>query len=144
MALSMDLRTRIVAECDAGASPAEVADMFSVAERTVFYLLALRRKTGDLLPRKGTGRPRTLEEFRDRILETLRKSPSLTLEELHRRLKLPGCPSTLWNALQRWGITLKKSHPGRRAAPPRRPVPPPVVGHSDSRPRRRRSTGVPG
>lgn len=112
--LSMDLRTRIVAACDAGDPPAEVAEVFSVTTRTVFKLLALRRNTGTLKPRSGkTGPKLKLEEHRAAILQAIRATPGATLEELRTQLELPGCLATLWTALQRWGITLKKS-PVRR------------------------------
>lgn len=112
--LSMDLRTRIGAACDAGDPPAEVAEVCSVTTRTVFKLLALRRNTGTLSPRSGKSGPKLkLEEHRAGILQAIRATPGTTLEELRTQLKLPGCLATLWTALQRWGITLKKS-PVRR------------------------------
>ena len=108
--LSMDLRTRIVAACDAGDSPADVAQTFSVTTRTVFKLLALRRETETLKPRSGrTGPKLKLEEHRDRIVQMIRVTPGATLEEIWTQLKLSGCLFTLWTALRRWGITLKKS-----------------------------------
>lgn len=141
--LSMDLRTRIVAACDAGDSPADVAQTFSVTTRTVYKLLAVRRETGSLQPRSGQRGPKPkLQEHRDAILQAIRKAPGTTLEELRTQLKLPGCLATLWVALRRWGITLKKSRAGRRTAPARRPDPSSVVGHSGSRPHRARTAGV--
>lgn len=108
--LSMDLRVRIVAAYDAGETPAEVAQAFSVTERTVFNLLALRKETGRVEPRPGQVGPKPkLDQHREKIVQTIRNKPGLTLEELRTQLGLPGCLSTLWNALQRWGITLKKS-----------------------------------
>lgn len=105
----MDLRTRIVAACDAGDSPADVAQTFSVTTRTVYKLLAVRRERGSLQPRSGQRGPKPkLQEHRDAILQAIRKTPGTTLEELRTQLKLPGCLATLWVALRRWGSRSKK------------------------------------
>jgi transposase len=107
---SMDLRQRVVAEVDRGTPPPEVAKRFQVAERTIRNWLHLREQTGDLTPRHGDfGPDYILEENRERILQSVQDDPNLTLAERQTRLPLPGCATTLWNALQRWGITLKKS-----------------------------------
>jgi transposase len=49
-AYSMDLRERIVAAVDAGASQSQVAERFEVSLRTVERFLARRRATGNLAP----------------------------------------------------------------------------------------------
>jgi transposase len=77
---------------------------------------SLLKETGGLTPRQGpVGRPRKLEEHREAILLAIDRKSDLTLEELKSQLNLPGCVKTLWNALQRWGIVLKKSLASRRA-----------------------------
>jgi transposase len=106
----MDLRRRVVAEVDRGAPPAEVAERFQVRERTIWNWLALRKETGQLAPRQGDVGPTCLlEEHREQILQSVRDDPGLTLAQRLTQLRLPGCATTLWNALQRWGVTLKKS-----------------------------------
>ena len=107
---SMDLRRRVVSEVDRGTPPAEVARRFQVAERTIWNWLALRKETGQLAPRQGdVGPDCVLEQHRERILQSIRDDPGLTLAQRQTQLQLPGCATTLWNALRRWGITLKKS-----------------------------------
>jgi transposase len=107
---SMDLRRRVVAEVDHGSPPAVVARRFQVAERTIWNWLALRKETGQITPRQGDVGPEcVLEPHRERILKSVQDDPGLTLAQRQRQLGLPGCATTLWNALQRWGITLKKS-----------------------------------
>jgi transposase len=49
-AYSMDLRERIVAAVDAGASQSQAAERFGVSLRTVERYLARRRVTGSLAP----------------------------------------------------------------------------------------------
>ena len=50
-----------------------------------------------------------LDESREKITTAVQAAPSATLEELRVTLSLPGCLSTLWNALEHWGLSLKKS-----------------------------------
>ena len=114
---SLDLRVRVMRDLEQGMSADVVALKYSVSTRTVFAWLRLKRETGDIKPRQGkTGPKRKLEPFRDAILAAIEQQPHITLEELRSRLDLPGCLQTLWNALHRWGIVLKKSHPRGRTA----------------------------
>jgi transposase len=107
---SLDLRSRVLAAVDQGESVDEVGERFSVTARTIWNWIALRKKTGQLTPRRGdVGPKRKLDAFRDKIVDAIRVSPSLTLDELREQCKLPGSRTTLWNALVRWGQTLKKS-----------------------------------
>ena len=111
---SLDLRVRVVAAVDGGLKPAEVAEQFRIAERTIWSWLALRNETGELKPREGDVGPACkLDEHRERILKSVAEEPDLTLPERQQKLNLPGCAVTLWNALRRWKSTLKKS-PARR------------------------------
>jgi transposase len=106
---SVDLRMRVVAAVDAGESPAEVAERYAVTERSVWSWLALRKSTGDVEPRKGAVGPKPkLDAYRERIEAAIQSSSSLTLQELQLRLQLPGCVTTLWKTLDRWGQSLKK------------------------------------
>lgn len=109
-AYSVDLRWRVIAAVDGGESVDEVADRYEVTARTVWNWVALRRATGGIAPRKGAVGPKPkLEDQREQILSAIQASPSLTLDELRERLSLPGCRTTLWAALVRWGQSLKKS-----------------------------------
>lgn len=112
-AYSLDLRERVIAEVDRGTKPAEVAERFQITERTIWNWLSLREQTGQLFPRQGdVGPDCVLEVHRERILQSVQDDPTQTLAQRQSQLALPGCVTTLWNALQRWGITLKKSPHG--------------------------------
>lgn len=114
---SRDLRVRVIAAVDNGEKRAEVARRFDVTLRTIVGWLALRKQTGDLKPRSAKRGPKPkLEDRREEILLALREDPNLTLEEIKTRLELPCCLQTIWNALFRWGIRLKKSHSSRGTA----------------------------
>ena len=113
--LSLDLRERIVEDCDTGIVAAVVAAKYRVSERTVFNLLALRRQTGGLCPRQGqVGRKPKLEDRKHEIVQSIEQNPNLTLKTLICELSLPISESALWKTLRRWGISLKKSDPRRR------------------------------
>jgi transposase len=107
---SMDLRMRVVAAVDEGEAVDDVAERFGVSARTIWSWLSLRKSTGGVAARKGVVGPKPkLDEYRERIVDAIRASPSLTLNELREQLQLPGGRTTLWKALVRWGQTLKKS-----------------------------------
>ena len=114
---SLDLRSRVMDDLEGGMPAEDVAIKYSVSVRTVFSWQRLKRQTGSLAPRQGkTGPKRKLESFREAILAAIQENPNLTLEDLRSHLQLPGCLQTLWNALRRWSIVLKKSHSGHRTA----------------------------
>lgn len=113
-ALAMDLRTRVMADVDAGLSAEKAAEKYSVSARTIYQWKALRRDTGRLEPRDGkTGPKPKLEEYRQRIEAAVREDSGITLNDLKTKLQLPTCVATLWTALRAWGLVLKKS-PARR------------------------------
>lgn len=114
---SLDLRARVMDDVDGGMSPEAAAVKYSVSARAVYQWKALRRETGGIAPRAGkTGPKPKLDPHRDAITSKIRENPDVTLEQLKSELSLPGCLTTLSNALHRWGIVLKKSHQGRRVA----------------------------
>ena len=114
MAYSYDLRVRVLRAVQKGESIPRVAEQFDVAPRTIFGWLRRKKETGDVVAQKGTRGPkRKLDHYRQQIEALVAERPEVTLEELQRELKLPCCLKSIWNALHRWGIRLKKSHPGR-------------------------------
>jgi len=120
-AYSVDLRKRVLADCDAGLGTMEVAAKFQVSESWVRRLKQRRRETGRVapLPRSG-GRPIKIAGAREkRLKELLKKHPDATLHELRRRLRLQCCVSTVHLAVIRLGMSYKKSHcvPANSSAP---------------------------
>jgi transposase len=120
-AYSVDLRKRVLADCDAGLGTKEVAAKFQVSESWVRRLKQRRRETGAVapLPRSG-GRPIKIAGAREKRLKALlRKHPDATLHELRRRLRLKCCVSTVHLAVIRLGMSYKKSHsmPANSSAP---------------------------
>jgi transposase len=119
-AYSMDLRKRVAHACDRGMPVAAVATQFEVSVAWVYRLLQRRRETGSISPRKQTkfrGRSLSSDEER-RLVALITVKPDATLAELQRALPTRAALSTLWRAIDRLGLTVKKNGPRRRAATP--------------------------
>lgn len=111
-AYSLDLRERVLADLDAGASQAETARKYRVSTRWLYKLRRQRELTGDVLPRRGrSGPPRALAGSEEELVNVVRQSPDATLAELRERLATKVSTVTVWRALKRLGLTLKKSGP---------------------------------
>lgn len=119
---STDLRERVVAACDAGGATREqIAARFSVSLSWIRKLMRQRRETGSIGPRpRGGGHPSAFDAEADgRLRQAVRDDDDATLEELARAAGVACCPSAVYRALKRLGITRKKSRGGRpsRTAP---------------------------
>ena len=114
-AYSLDLRKRVLADCDAGLGTKEVAEKYDVSQSWVRGLKQRRRETRAIapLPRSG-GRPAIIVgKHAGRLKELLKKHPDATLNELHRRLRVKCSLSTVHNTVVAMGVSFKKS----RSAP---------------------------
>jgi transposase len=116
-AYSMDLRQRVIADCDAGLGTRAVASKYRVSPAWVRRLKQQRRERGDLLPRRGGHRPRVID--RRRLAALVDEDPDATLAELRERLGTPCALSTICVALRELALTFKKSP----SAPPSRTAP---------------------
>lgn len=139
LAYSQDLRERVLAAVDTGRPAREVAALFRVSVSYIYKALGWRRATGSVTPRRGGGsRPPKLAGHEAALLAQLRSKPDATLAELRiwlfetRGVSISN--GALWNALERLGWTLKKSHVTRRSRsaptlpPPASPGVPPSPG----------------
>jgi transposase len=116
---SLDLRKRVVRACERGMRPVAVAAQFEVSVAWVYRLIQRRRETGSLAPRKQTkfrGRALSDDEER-RLVALITARPDTTLAELQQALPTRAALSTLWRAIDRRGLTLKKNRTRRRTAP---------------------------
>jgi transposase len=111
----LDLRKRVLADCDAGLGTKEVAAKYDVSRSWVRRLKQKRRETGAISPRPPSGgRPRLIVGARlERMKELLGKYPDATVDELHRRLRVKCSRSTVHNMLVALGLSYKKSHSER-------------------------------
>ena len=113
---SMDLRKRVVRAWDAGMDAESVAAKYEVSRAWVHRLIQRRRETGSLAPRHQTKfRGRALAEAEDRRLAALiTAQPDATLAELREALPTSAALSTLWRAIDRLDLTVKKNGTRRR------------------------------
>lgn len=107
---SMDLRKRVARAWDDGDDAETIAETFAVSRAWVHRLIQRRRETGSLAPRKQTKfRRRALEDQDDRLAGLIRAQPDATLVELRAALPTSAALSTLWRAIDRLGLTVKKN-----------------------------------
>ena len=118
---SMDLRTRVLADCDAGLAAKEVAGKFRVSRSWVNRLVQRRRESGEVGPRPETVfKKQAFAGQEDRLRAQVTAQPDRTLAELRDALQSSASLSSVWRALDRLQLTVKKNGTRRRAAPPRR------------------------
>lgn len=119
---SQDLRARIVAARESGASAEELAKRFAISKRSVERYWALRQKMGSLEPRQIGGYRRSrLETHEATLRQWIEQQNDLTLSELQercrRRLRVKIGINGLWKRLEQLGLNFKKNRGRRRAAP---------------------------
>jgi transposase len=106
----MDLRERILRDCDAGVGTQAVARKYSVCEAFVRRLKQRRRETGNVAPRSYRPGPKPiLDPYLSQLQELARAHPDLSAAELRDRLEVNVSPLTVWRALRRLGLTFKKN-----------------------------------
>lgn len=120
----LELRERIVGAVDQRTHTiAELAELFQVTERYIYKLLKLRRDAGDLtpLPHGGGTEPMFDAARLSSLSQLVAQSPDATLKELQtliwRHCRINACLTTIWSALRKLNLTVKKNTPGRRSRP---------------------------
>jgi transposase len=117
----LELRERIVESVDQNTHTiAELAEIYQITERYIYKLLKLRRETGDLtpLPHSGGCEPLLNDQHLLVIADLVARHPDATLKELKQMIEKhcgpDVCLTTVWNALNRCGLTVKKNAAGKR------------------------------
>jgi len=114
---SMDLRQRVLKAWEASGDAEDVAATFGVSRAWVHRLAQRQRETGSIAPRKPTKfRPRVLAAQETRLQALVTATPDATLAELRDQLPTTAALSTVWLALERLGLTVKKNRTRRRTA----------------------------
>jgi len=121
-AYSLDLRKRVLRAWDRGMGAEVVAATYDVSRAWVHRLVQRRRETGSIEPRKQTKfRGRALSpEQEERLVNLITARPDATLAELRAALPTSAGLTTLWRAIDRRGLTVKKNRTRRRTAASRR------------------------
>lgn len=107
---SMDLRKRVLRAWDAGLDAETVAEKYEVSRAWVHRLVQRRRETGSIAPRRQTRfRRRVLADQDARLAALIAARPDATLVELREALPTAAGISTLWRAIDRLQLTVKKN-----------------------------------
>jgi transposase len=120
MAVSMDLRLRVIGALKKEPSSLKVGKRFNVSASFVRKLRLKSARTGDVAPGTAPGRERLVRgEAEETLRQLVSEQPDATLEELCELLRdrsgVNTSVATMCRQLSRMGITLKK-----RASTPRR------------------------
>lgn len=109
---SMDLRHRVVAAYENGeGTQAELAETFGVSVPWIEKVVRRWRETGSVAPKPHGGgrRPKISGRKEERLRKIVEESPDATLEELLAKCGVNGSIMCVFRALNRMGITRKKS-----------------------------------
>ena len=117
-ACSTDIRVRVIARVESGASRREAAEHFEVSPSAAIKWVRCFRETGRCAAKPRGGSTSPLEDHAQRLLTLVAEQPDLTLDEvvcaMHKR-GIPGSRSAVWRFFARHKITFKKK-PARGGA----------------------------
>lgn len=120
-AYSMDLRTRVSEDSEAGMRAAAVAEKYRVSLSWVNRVKQRRREFGEIAPRRQTRwRTPILTPDLPRLETLITEQPDRTLAELQHALGTSASLATIWRAIERLAFTIKKNGPRVRAGSRRR------------------------
>ena len=114
MALSMDIREKVVKAIAGGMSRRQAAARFDIGPATAVRWAKRVETTGDVAPMKmgGDRRSQRIEAHADFILAQLKQQPDLTILELREKIRerhgVGFGHATVWRFLARHNITRKK------------------------------------
>jgi transposase len=109
-AYSMDLRTRVFRDLDAGLMPDAVAERYHVSGSWVRLLRQRRRDTGEIGPRvQRYGPRRKLEPHLHTLQALIAEQSDRTLAELRDALGVPVSIPTIWRAVEDLRLRVKKN-----------------------------------
>src|ERR1700756_3625101 len=120
-AYSADIRMRVIARVEGGASRREAAEQLDISPSAAVKWVKCFHETGSCAAKPRGGSTSPLEEHADFLLTLVAEQPDLTLDEVvatMRKHKVPGKRTAMWRFFQRHKITFKKS---LRAAEQERP-----------------------
>ena len=121
---SVDLRSRVVAEVEAGSSRRAAARRFKVGVSSAIRWVAQKAATGSLEPQRSRKGRSPLDHHKDWLLALTAAEPDLTLEQvverIGRELGLKTTDSSVDRFYDRHGLTFKKKRARVRAEPPGR------------------------
>lgn len=117
-AYSADMRVRVIARVESGASRREAAEHYDVSASTAVIWVKCFQETGRCTAKPRGGSTSALEEHAEFLLALIDAQSDLTLDEVVRAMrkhKVPGSRTAVWRFFQRHKITFKKK-PARGGA----------------------------
>lgn len=117
-AYSLDLRERVIAAVEGGASRREAAERFEISVSSAIRWMQrwTSTKSAAAAPQGGSRSP--LEDHASWLLALIEAQPDLTLEEVvaaMRKEEIAGSRTAVWRFFERHGITFKKNSARKRA-----------------------------
>ena len=110
VAYSLDLRTRVLKDSDAGMASKLVAEKYAVSRAWVDRLKQRRRETGEIAPRHQTRwRTPLLHAQLPRLAILIRAQPDRTLVDWQQALPTSASLPTIWRAVTKLGFRLKEN-----------------------------------
>ena len=125
--LSLDLRRRVLADCQAGSTFASIARKYTVSAEWVRQFYRRFEQTGEVAARSHATRRQPFHVRHEAALRAaVAERPDRTLAGLRTHLGLEVSLATLWHALHALKISFKKRRSGRpsrsgRMSPPVEP-----------------------
>jgi len=119
-AYSADVRERVIASVQGGASRREAAEQFEVSASAAIKWLHAWQLDGRTAAKRRGGSRSPLEDHRDHLLALVENQPDLTLDEIVAALHKQGITtsrSSVWRFFDRHGITFKKNSARGRTGP---------------------------
>jgi transposase len=108
---SLDLRERVLKDCDSGMRSEDAAQKYSVSPSWVYDLRKKRRETGSIAPKKQRhGSKPKLEPYENEVRKLVADHPDATLVEYCEKLShsVSISPTALSDFLRHLKITRKK------------------------------------
>jgi transposase len=117
-AYSLDLRERVIAAVEGGASRREAAERFEISVSSAIRWMQRWTSIGNAAAAPQGGSRSPLEDHASWLLALIAAQPDLTLEEVvaaMRKQAIAGSRTAVWRFFERHGITFKKNSARKRA-----------------------------
>lgn len=115
-AYPMDVRRRVLDDCDRGLNTLAVAVKHNVSPAWVRRLKQRRRESGEIAPRPPIKKkPPKWQAYADQLHAFIREQPDITLREIREQLGIEISLQSLSVALRRLKYTIKKKSCGPRS-----------------------------
>ena len=115
---SIDLRSRVIADVEAGCSRREAAEQYGISPSVVVIWAQRFDETGSVAAKPSGGSVSPLEDHAEFLLGLIADKPDLTLDEIvaaMNKRRIAGSRSAVWRFFDRRNISFKKKLCTRRS-----------------------------